>query len=83
MALPQGTTVCFSKLSSPKAPTGGITRLLREREQSVGLLTLGTSSVVQRVFEALRGDPDLAYLLRDDCLASPESRWGKRGAKGQ
>ena len=25
----------------------------------------------------------LAYLLRDDCLASPESRWGKRGAKGQ
>ncbi|MXX09251.1 MAG: transposase [Synechococcus sp. SB0667_bin_8] len=45
--------------------------------------SLGTSSVVQRVFEALRGDPDLAYLLRDDCLASPESRWGKRGGKGQ
>ena len=45
-----------------------------------------SSGVFQRLFKALRGDPDLEYALahrRHHCPGSPESRWGKRGTQRQ
>ena len=86
MALPQETTVCFSKLSSPKVGTGAPRRDLPAcfgnwNSQLGRFRRWAASGVLQRLFETLSGDHDLEYVLIDGTIVSVHQK--AAGANGE
>ena len=85
MALPQETTVCFSKLCLWKVRTGAPWRDLppcfgKWNSQFRRFRRWATSGVFERLFTALSGDPDPEYILIDDTIVPVHQK--AAGAKG-